>query len=272
ESLLGGHFVAMPAYAGAYKVGAAAAAALAVAVCTIAGGLLWGGLGTALVSVFVWLLASWTLAERDTFFSPVVPMWSAIVSFAVLTAAKVVHEWQRAESEKRRRQQAYRFIVQSLTSLTEARDADTGRHVRRTQGYTRLVASLLAKSPRFRGTLTEERIELMVILAPLHDIGKVAIPDAVLNKPGPLTPEEYEQMQTPPSLGYKTIASAEALSLIEDDEVVGLAKDMVLTHHEWWNGAGYPMGLAGDQIPIGGRILAVVDVYDALIATRPYRV
>jgi response regulator RpfG family c-di-GMP phosphodiesterase len=199
-------------------------------------------------------------------------MLSASLSFGVLTAVKVMQERRRAEIEKRRRQQAYRFIVQSLTALTEARDADTGRHARRTQGYTRLVATLLARSPRFRSTLTRDTIELMAILAPLHDIGKVGIPDAVLNKPGPLTPEERAQMRTHPRLGYNTIANAEALSLIDDEEVVGLAKDMVLTHHEWWNGTGYPRGLAGEEIPVGGRILAVVDVYDALVAARPYRV
>jgi response regulator RpfG family c-di-GMP phosphodiesterase len=243
-----------------------------VAVFTIAGGLLWAGLGTAIVSVLVWLLASWAFETRSAFLSPVIPMLSASLSFGVLTAVKVMQERRRAEIEKRRRQQAYRFIVQSLTALTEARDADTGRHARRTQGYTRLVATLLARSPRFRSTLTRDTIELMAILAPLHDIGKVGIPDAVLNKPGPLTPEERAQMRTHPRLGYNTIANAEALSLIDDEEVVGLAKDMVLTHHEWWNGTGYPRGLAGEEIPVGGRILAVVDVYDALVAARPYRV
>jgi HD-GYP domain-containing protein (c-di-GMP phosphodiesterase class II) len=271
EGLLGAHFVAMPANAAVYELVAAVAAALAVAVFMIVGGLSWAGLGTVLVSVLVWLLTSWAFETRSIFFSPVVPLLSASLAFGVLTVAKVMQERRRAESEERRTQQAYRFIVQSLTTLTEARDADTGRHARRTQGYTRLVASLLAKSPRFRGTLTRETIELMAILAPLHDIGKVGIPDAVLNKPGPLTPEELAQMRTHPRLGYNTIAYAEALSLIEDDEVVSLAKDMVLTHHEWWDGTGYPRGLAGEEIPVGGRILAVVDVYDALVAARPYR-
>jgi CHASE2 domain-containing sensor protein len=272
ESLMGRDAVALPAHAGAYQLGAAAVAGLAVAGLTIAGGLLGAGLGAALGCVLLWMLASWGLETRNTFLSPVVPMLSAMTALAALTVTKFVHERRRAETEKERRQQAYRFIVQSLTSLTEARDVDTGRHARRTQGYTRLVANLLAKSPRFRSRLTREMIELTAILAPLHDIGKVGIPDAVLNKPGPLTPDEDAQMRTHPRLGYNAIVKAEALSLIEDEEVVGLAKDMVLTHHEWWDGHGYPRGLAGEEIPIGGRILAVVDVYDALIASRPYRV
>ena len=271
ESLLGREFIALPPYAGAYDLGSSAAAGLAVALFTIAGGLLWGGLGTAIVCVLAWVLSLWSFETRNMFLSPVLPTLSATMSLAVVTVGKFVHERGRAESEKRRRQQAYRFIVQSLTSLTEARDVDTGKHARRTQGYTRLVASLLAKSPHFRGRLTRDMIELMAILAPLHDIGKVGIPDAVLNKPGPLTPDEYSQMRTHPRLGYNAIANAEALSLIEDEEIVGLAKDMVFTHHEWWDGHGYPRGLSGEEIPIGGRILAVVDVYDALVAPRPYR-
>jgi putative two-component system response regulator len=193
------------------------------------------------------------------------------MSLAALTVAMVLHEKRRAETEERRRQEAHRFIVQSLTSLTETRDVDTGKHARRTQAYTWLVATLLSKSPRFRGLLTSETIELMAILAPLHDIGKVGIPDAVLNKPGPLTPGEYARMRTHPRLGYNVIVNAEVLSLIRDEAIFGLAKDIVFTHHEWWDGHGYPRGLAGEAIPISGRILAVVDVYDALVALRPYR-
>jgi adenylate cyclase len=271
ESLLERNFIALPAYPGAYDVVAAVAAGLVVALFTITGGLLWGGLSTAIVCVLAWALSRWSLEARNTFLSPVFPSLSAALSLALLTVAKVMHERRRAETEKRRRQQAYHFIVQSLTSLTEARDVDTGRHVRRTQAYTRLVAGLLARSPRFRRKLTRHTVELMAILAPLHDIGKVGISDAVLNKPGPLTPDEYAHMRTHPRLGYNAIVNAEALSMIEDEEIVGLAKDMVLTHHEWWDGHGYPRGLAGEEIPIGGRILAVVDVYDALVASRPYR-
>jgi HD-GYP domain-containing protein (c-di-GMP phosphodiesterase class II) len=271
ESLIGRSFISLPAYVGAYDLGSAVAAVLAVSVLTTVSGLLWGGLWASIACVCLWMLGSWALETRHTFFSPVLPTLSATASLAVLTIAKVVHERRRAETEQRRRQRAHRFIVESLTSLTEARDADTGRHVRRTQGYTRVVANELAKVPRFRRTLTAETIELMAILAPLHDIGKVGVPDAVLNKPGPLTPDEYSRMRTHPHLGYNAIVNAEAASLIEDEAVMSLAKEMVLTHHEWWDGHGYPQGLAGEQIPVGGRVLAIVDVYDALVGARPYR-
>jgi adenylate cyclase len=272
ENLLRNRFISPPRYPGVYELASSVAAALLVGLCTVAGGLLWASIGTAVSGILAWGLASSAFDPGGTFLSPVFPVLSATMSFAVLTLAAVAHERRRAELEKRRRQQAHRFIVQSLTSLTETRDVNTGRHARRTQAYTRLVATLLARSPRFQRTLTRDRIELMAILAPLHDIGKVGIPDAVLNKPGPLTPDEYAQMKTHPRLGYDAIANAESMSSIADDEIVGLAKEMVFTHHERWDGRGYPRGLAGDEIPIGGRILAVVDVYDALVSSRPYRV
>src|SRR5262249_28211228 len=158
---IGRHFVALPAYAALYELGTAVAAGLIVAALTIAGGLLSAVVGTAIGCLLVWQFAAWALVTRNTFFSPGFPILSAMLSLAVLAVAKVVHERGQAETEKRRRQQAYRFIVQSLTSLTEARDVDTGRHARRTQGYMRLVAGLLLKSPRFRSKLTPETVELM---------------------------------------------------------------------------------------------------------------
>jgi CHASE2 domain/HD domain len=271
DSIIGRDFVSLPPYATAYEPGAALAAGLAVAAFVLAGGLLWGGLAAGAGVAATWALSARVFETSHTFFSPVFPTLAAVMSLLGLTIAKVAHEKRRAETEKGRRQQAHRFIVQSLTSLTETRDVNTGKHARRTQAYTRLVAGQLAKSPRFRKRLRPETIELMAILAPLHDIGKVGIPDAVLNKPGALTPEEYARMQTHPRLGYDAIVKAESEALIDDEQIVSLAKDMVYTHHERWDGHGYPQGLAGEAIPVGGRIMAVVDVYDALVASRTYR-
>jgi putative two-component system response regulator len=156
------------------------------------------------------------------------------------------------------------------------RDGATGRHARRTKEYSKLLATRLAPLPRFRDYLTPERIELLSQLSPLHDLGKVGVRDAVLNKPGPLSDDETTEMRRHPSFAYETIARAEQLASAGEspglgDEMFALAKDIVYTHHERWDGRGYPRGLKGDEIPIAGRIVAFVDVYDALTNSRVYR-
>ena len=165
---------------------------------------------------------------------------------------------------------AQRLMVQTLLSLTETRDAETGRHSRRTQQYSRLLAESLSTHKDFHSYLTRERIELLSSLAPLHDIGKVGISDRVLNKPGALTPEELSEMRRHPELGRDVILKAEARVGIRDDATLQLAKDIVYTHHERWDGTGYPQGLRATAFPTVGRIMAVVDVYDAVRARSLY--
>ena len=112
---------------------------------------------------------------------------------------------------------------------------------------------------------------MIATLAPLHDIGKVGVPDAVLRKPGALTAEEHNEMRRHPNLGHDSLLRAESLAGVHDDEVIGLAKEIVHTHHERWDGAGYPQGLRGEEIPVSGRLVALVDAYDALVVQRAYR-
>ena len=162
-------------------------------------------------------------------------------------------------------------MVQALLSLTEVRDAETGRHSRRTQQYARLLAEQLATQPDFRAYLTRERIDLLSSLAPLHDIGKVGVPDHVLNKPGMLNPAELAEMRRHPALGRDVILKAEARVGVRDDATLEMAKDIVYTHHERWDGAGYPQGLLGTAIPVAGRVMALVDVYDAVRARTLYQ-
>ena len=162
-------------------------------------------------------------------------------------------------------------MVQSLLSLTETRDAETGRHSRRTRQYTRLLAEQLAAHPDYREYLTPFCIDLLATLAPLHDIGKVGVPDQLLNKPGELTPEEFREMQKHPVYGLDVITRAERDAGAHDDVILEMAKDIVYTHHERWDGKGYPRGLKGEQIPVAGRLIALVDVYDAMTTRRLYR-
>ncbi len=135
----------------------------------------------------------------------------------------------------------------------------------------RLLATTLARQRRYRRVLTPERIDLIATLAPLHDIGKVGISDAVLNKAGHLTEGEYAEMRTHADIGHDSLLKAEYLAGVHDNEVITTAKEIVYTHHERWDGEGYPRGLKGTEIPLPGRLVAVVDVYDALVEARAYK-
>lgn len=160
--------------------------------------------------------------------------------------------------------------IQAMASLAETRDNETGNHIRRTQHYVKLLAELLRDHPRFRYFLNDETIHLLFKSAPLHDIGKVGIPDHILLKPGRLTKEEFEIMMTHTTLGRDAIQRAED-QLGFPVDFLRLAKEIAYSHQEKWDGSGYPLGLSGDDIPISARLMAVADVYDALISHRVYK-
>lgn len=160
--------------------------------------------------------------------------------------------------------------ILAMTSLAETRDSETGNHIRRTQFYIKALAEKLRNHPRFNRFLTDANINILFKSAPLHDIGKVGIPDRILLKPGFLEPHDFEVMKTHSSLGHDAIVHAEN-ALGTKVEFLSFAKSIALSHHEKWNGSGYPQGLAGDDIPIPSRLMAVADVYDALISRRVYK-
>lgn len=161
--------------------------------------------------------------------------------------------------------------IMAMASLAETRDSDTGNHIRRTQHYVKVLAQHLRKHPRFASVLDDDRyIALLFKSAPLHDIGKVGIPDRILLKPGKLTFEEFEIMKTHTTLGRDAIQAAED-HLGMKVEFLNLAKEIAYGHQEKWNGSGYPQGAAGEAIPVGARLMAVADVYDALISRRVYK-
>ena len=160
--------------------------------------------------------------------------------------------------------------IRALAQLAETRDHETGKHILRTQSYVRQLALELRTYPRFAPILNDRYIKLLTRSAPLHDIGKVGIPDSILLKPGPLTPEEWKIMKTHARLG------SEAIELAEKDaagsvEFLSLAKEIAHWHHEKWDGTGYPDGLSGDSIPVSARIMAIADVFDSLITRRVYK-
>ncbi|MFM4807699.1 HD domain-containing phosphohydrolase [Aeromonas hydrophila] len=159
--------------------------------------------------------------------------------------------------------------ILGLASLAETRDNETGAHIIRTQYYVKVLAEQLSRSDWERYPLDDTTIDLLFKSAPLHDVGKVGIPDAILLKPGKLTDEEFAIMKRHPQIGADALASAEAQ--LGSNSFLRLAREISLTHHEKWDGSGYPAGLVGEAIPLSGRLMALADVYDALISKRVYK-
>jgi adenylate cyclase len=244
---------------------------IAVAVLVARAGLLWGAIGVASGLGAVWFGAAWLLSSRGVFVSPLSSTLGLVPALPVMTLAKFLIERRRAESEVHEKANAQHLMVQTLLSLTEVRDAETGRHSRRTQEYARVLATQLAEHASFHEYLTPERIDLLSSLAPLHDIGKVGVPDHILNKRGPLTAEELVEMRKHPAHGRDVILKAERDVGVHTDSILALAKEIVYTHHERWDGTGYPEGLRGGEIPVPGRLMAIVDVYDAAVSRALYR-
>jgi len=250
----------------------------------------WQGLASgALVAVAglaaLWVGGVWLLSTSGVFLSPLYSTVGVLLAFGSMTVAKfTVERWraetaiqkvenavQLAESAGQQKSIAQRLMIETLLSLTETRDAETGKHSRRTSQYAKLLATELARNPTYSQYLTENRIELLSSLAPLHDIGKVGVPDAVLNKSTPFTPDELAEMRRHPLYGLEVILRAEKEAGIKDDAILAMAKQIVYTHHEKWDGGGYPEGLKGPDIPVAGRVMALVDVYDACTTRRFYR-
>lgn len=160
-------------------------------------------------------------------------------------------------------------MIMVLASVAETRDPDTGAHIKRTQHYVKALAIGLSKNEKYRDILDAEYIEFLFKTSPLHDLGKVGIKDEILLKPGKLTDLEFEIMKTHAELGYQSLKKAEACVI--DKKFIELADEIARTHHEKWDGTGYPRGLKKEEIPLSGRIMALADVYDALISKRVYK-
>ena len=158
-----------------------------------------------------------------------------------------------------------RVFMTGITNLAETRDNETGGHIRRTEQYVGIIAKHVFEKSNY----SLEDIELIIRSAPLHDIGKVSIPDCILLKPGKLTGEEFEIMKEHTEAGYRALQQAEEIE--GTTPFLKFAKEICRTHHERWDGTGYPIGLKGADIPLSGRIMALADVYDALISERVYK-
>jgi putative two-component system response regulator len=161
------------------------------------------------------------------------------------------------------------ITIDTLAGLAEYRDPETGGHIQRTKHYIEVIANVIKDLPEYNSFLDKKTIDLIVMSAPLHDIGKVGTPDHILLKPGKLTAEEFEIMKAHTTVGYATLQRAE--KKLGYNSFLTYAKEIAWTHHEKWDGSGYPNRLKGNEIPIPGRMMAIADVYDALISKRVYK-
>ena len=211
----------------------------------------------------------WLFSSRGIYASPLVPIFTMAGSYLVLTSLKYWESEREVKARTKKLLLTEDVIIHSLASLAEARDDDTGGHIQRTRHYVKALAEHLRDHPRFRHFLNDSNIDLLFRLAPLHDVGKVGVRDSILLKPEPLSDAEREEMKRHAILGSRVILQAE--KTLGEDTFLHIANDIVITHHERWDGTGYPAGKKREEIPIAGRLMAVADVYDVLISKRRYK-
>ncbi|HUL31150.1 MAG TPA: CHASE2 domain-containing protein [Thermodesulfobacteriota bacterium] len=236
--------------------------------------LAWTGAGWSLVfhgalAAGVWQASVWMFRNEGIFLSPVLSLIALGFNFSIITLFRYWKEEQRVKARTRELAIVQEATIESMSSLTETRDPDTGGHIKRTQNYIRLLAEYLKNQPGFTPFLDDEAIDLLYKSAPLHDIGKVGVSDRILLKPDRLTDQEFEEMKQHTVYGRDTILVAERK--LGNTSFLRVAREIAYTHHERWDGSGYPEGLKGGQIPVPGRLMALADTYDALTSKRVYK-
>lgn len=272
DAILRGDFFVEPGWVRGVQVltvlllGLLVSALMAWAPITIGAGIT-GGASVALT------LGSWMLLKQwGVYFSAIPGLWMLIGASSLLALVRLRWEEKSALEQIRELALAQDCALLGLVSITETRDPETGQHIARTQRFVKILADHLSHHPKFRDYLTPENIQTIYKSAPLHDIGKVAVPDSILLKPGRLTKEEFEIIKLHAIHGYAVLVHAEKLAgLPQELSFLRFAKELTRSHHEKWDGTGYPDGLKGEEIPISARLMALADVYDALCAKRVYK-
>ncbi len=222
----------------------------------------------ALISILL-LFSIYLFQFAGIFLSPGAPILVTVVLFSLFTTTRFAIEKRYAYVWFKQLANARQVTMESMAAVAETRDPETGAHIKRTQHYVKSIAERLRETDSYLDILTQEFMDLLFVSAPLHDIGKVGVPDYILLKQDKLTEGEYELMKKHAEYGKKIIYST--AKKIEGDNFLIIAGEIASTHHEKWDGTGYPLGLAGQNIPLSGRIMAVADVYDALISRRCYK-
>jgi HD-GYP domain-containing protein (c-di-GMP phosphodiesterase class II) len=270
QDILDDHSVRIPTW------GSGAALLLGLFVALVFSILFVAGRGLVILATFCVMSAAALMAVvalvfvRSGLFFPVsVPLLVLGTLLVLSFVVRFALNQRRAQRWRRQLENARQVTIESMAAVAETRDPETGAHIKRTQHYVRAVAERLQRTGHHPQILSREYIDLLFLSAPLHDIGKVGVPDYILLKPGPLTADEMKIMRQHAEFGRKIILST--AQQIEGDNFLLIAAEIAATHHEKWDGTGYPGGLRGQDIPLCGRIMAVADIYDALISRRCYK-
>ncbi|MBA4396207.1 MAG: metal-dependent phosphohydrolase [Syntrophus sp. (in: bacteria)] len=272
DNILRKDFFSRPSWIPGVELMLVIAAGFFSAILLIWTGAFWNLLFLCLGALGLWQCSLWALHDAGIFISPVVPLIALGSNFTFVTLLKYWREERQKKARAKELLLTQDFTIRCLASLTECRDSETGGHILRTQAYVAAVCRQLSTDPRYAGALDEETREHLYKSSPLHDIGKVGVPDHILLKPDKLTPEEFEEMKKHTTYGRDAIQRAEEkFGMGKSSEFLRLAKEIAYTHHEKWDGSGYPKKLKGEEIPLSGRIMALADVYDALICHRVYK-
>jgi adenylate cyclase len=269
DNFLRSDFLVRPFYASGFEVLLALITGMAFTVIFSRSSALLTLLSVCGGTIGLWTLSVLAFKTASVLLSPILPILVLLTNFSSLSLVKFWREERKTKRRTRELALAQEAIIESMASLTETRDPETGGHIKRTQNYVRLLARTLRESPKHRALLDDETIDLLYKSAPLHDIGKVGVPDGILLKPGKLSETEFEEMKKHAVIGRNAIRATERK--LGNRSFLRFAHDIAYTHHEKWNGSGYPQGLRGEEIPLCGRLMALADTYDALVSQRVYK-
>lgn len=270
QDILDGRSVRIPVWGGKAALLIGLLLALMFAAMFVVGRSLAALAAFSAISAAVLIALAAAAFARSSLFLPIGAPLLVLGALLVLSfAVRLVANQRRARRWRRQLENARQVTMESMAAVAETRDPETGAHIKRTQHYARAVARQLQRSGHYPQILNRKYIDLLFLSAPLHDIGKVGVPDNVLLKAGPLTDEEQKIMRRHAEFGRAIIHST--AEHIEGDNFLAIAGEIAATHHEKWDGTGYPEGLRGQDIPLSGRIMAIADIYDALISRRCYK-
>ncbi|MBN1141692.1 MAG: CHASE2 domain-containing protein [Deltaproteobacteria bacterium] len=269
DNLLSGDFISAPGWSHGAVLFLMLALGTALSLLVAFRGAAFGVLVLAVLLAGLWLGTQQLFFQTGYFIATAFPMAALIGNYLLLTLLKYRLEETKTLAGLRELLITQDAAIESMASLAEYRSQETGSHIKRTRRYVRLLAEQLRSHPKYKPFLNDATIDLLYKSAPLHDIGKVGIPGSILLKPGPLTAEEFQVMKAHTVIGRNVLEAS--IRKLGRDSFLSIAAEIALSHQEKWDGSGYPQGLRGEAIPLSGRLMALADVYDALISKRSYK-